>query len=55
MHNACGKDMAAAIRASSIDVYSDDEITEILASIKRIPCFKKDKSSLSGTFGVGSN
>ena len=43
MHNACGKNMAAAIGASSIDVYSDDEITEILASIERIPCFKKDK------------
>ena len=26
---ACGKNMAAAIGASSIDVYSDDEITEI--------------------------
>ena len=35
--------MAAAIGARSIDVYSDDEITEILASIERIPCFKKDK------------
>ena len=43
MHSACGKNMAAAIGASSIDVYSDDEITEILANIKRIPCFKKDK------------
>ena len=43
MHNACGKNMAAAIEASSIDVYSDDEITEILARIERIPCFKKDK------------
>ena len=29
MHNACGKNMAAPIGASSIDVYSDDEITEI--------------------------
>ena len=35
--------MAAAIAARSIDVYSDDDLTEILASIERIPCFKKDK------------
>ena len=33
--------MAAAIGAT----YSDDEITEILASIERIPCFEKDKIS----------
>ena len=33
--------MAAAIGA----MYSDDEITEILASIERIPCFEKDKIS----------
>ena len=44
MHNACRKNMAAATGASSLlDVYSDDEITEILASIESIPCFKKDK------------
>ena len=35
--------LAASIGAGSIDVYSDDEITEILASIERIPCCKKDK------------
>jgi hypothetical protein len=35
--------MAAAIGASSTDVYSDDEITKILASIGSIPCFEKDK------------
>ena len=33
--------MAAAIGAT----YSDDEITEILVSIERIPCFEKDKIS----------
>ena len=35
--------MAAALGASSTSVYSEDEITEILASIERIPCFEKDK------------
>ena len=43
MHNACGKNIAAAIGVSSIDMYSNDGITEILASIERIPCFKKGK------------
>ena len=26
-------------------LYSDDEITEILASVQRIPCFEEDKNN----------
>ena len=42
MHDACRKNMAAAIGASSLlDVYSVDEITEILASIESFRVLKR--------------
>ena len=34
---------AAKIGANSTDVYSNEEITEKLASIERIPCLETDK------------